>query len=79
LCGKKSSEAEAIDSFGKKEFFYGKEADQRGRVSIKPRELVSSAGFSVEYENKVFDQELREDIVSYLGEYRFKLQNIIIN
>jgi len=52
----------------------GKEADQRGRVSIKPRELVSSAGFSVEYENKVFDQELREDIVSYLGEYRFKLQ-----
>jgi hypothetical protein len=40
----------------------------------RPRELVSSAGFSVEYEARVFDQELRDDIVSYLGEYRFKLQ-----
>lgn len=45
--------------------------DDKGR---KPRELVSSAGFSVEYESRVFDQELRDDVVSYLGEYRFKLQ-----
>ena len=52
----------------------GKEEDQGNKQPIRPRELVSSAGFSVEYENKVFDQELREDIVSYLGEYRFKLQ-----
>jgi hypothetical protein len=48
-----------------------KEEDSKGR---KPRELVSSAGFSVEYESRVFDQELRDDVVSYLGEYRFKLQ-----
>lgn len=40
----------------------------------RPRELVSSAGFSVEYDQRVTSQELRDDIISYLGEYRFELQ-----
>ena len=37
----------------------------------RPRELVSSNGFSVEYDSRVTDEELRDDIISYLGEYRF--------
>jgi hypothetical protein len=40
----------------------------------RPRELVSSNGFSVEYDQKVTNQELYDDIVSYLGEYRFAVQ-----
>lgn len=40
----------------------------------RPRELVSSSGFSVEYDPRVMDQELYDDIISYLGEYRFALQ-----
>ncbi len=47
---------------------------ERDHQNRQPRELVSSAGFSVEYEARVFDQELRDDIVSYLGEYRFGLK-----
>ena len=39
----------------------------------KPRELASN-GFAVEYDPRVTDQELRDDIISYLGEYRFALQ-----
>jgi len=39
----------------------------------RPRELVSSSGFSVEYDPRVTDQELKDDIISYLGEYRFQI------
>lgn len=47
---------------------------QIGYQAKRPRELVSSAGFSVEYDPIVTNQELRDDIISYLGEYRFELQ-----
>lgn len=40
----------------------------------RPRELVSSNGFSVEYDPVVTDEELRDDIISYLGEYRFAVE-----
>lgn len=46
----------------------------RSQYNQKPRELISSKGFSVDYEPIVTDKELRDDIVSYLGEYRFELQ-----
>lgn len=41
---------------------------------VFPTELASSNGFTVEYRPHVKDQEIKDDIVSYLGEYRFKLQ-----
>lgn len=40
----------------------------------RPRELVSSNGFSVEYDPRVTDVELRDDIISYLAEYRFAVE-----
>jgi hypothetical protein len=43
------------------------------RHQNRPRELVSSNGFSVEYDPSTTDFELRDDIISYLGEYRFKI------
>lgn len=42
------------------------------RVYIRQR--FGSNAFNVEYEQNRFDGELRDDIVSYLGEYRFQLQ-----
>jgi hypothetical protein len=39
----------------------------------RPREVVASGGFSVEYSKKIDEQSLYNDIVSYLGEYRFSL------
>lgn len=39
----------------------------------KPREVVASGGFSVEYSRSVNEQALHDDVVSYLGEYRFGL------
>jgi hypothetical protein len=39
----------------------------------KPREVVSSGGFDVEYSRLVDNQTLYNDVVSYLGEYRFGL------
>lgn len=39
----------------------------------KPREVVASGGFSVEYSRSVNEQSLHNDIISYLGEYRFGL------
>lgn len=39
----------------------------------RPTELSSSRGFGLEYAPVVVDREIRDDIVSYLGEYRFAL------
>ena len=39
----------------------------------KPREVVVSGGFSVEYSRSVNEKALRGDIVSYIGEYRLGL------
>jgi hypothetical protein len=39
----------------------------------KEREVVSSGGFDVEYSKSVDEQSLYNDIISYLGEYRFGL------
>lgn len=47
---------------------------QRRQEHSVSRERVGSNAFNVEYERNRFDNELRDDIVSYLGEYRFQLQ-----
>ncbi len=39
----------------------------------KPKEIVSSGGFDVEYSRSVDQQSLYNDVISYLGEYRFGL------
>ena len=39
----------------------------------RPRELNSTNGFALEYDSRVTEQELYDDIISYLGEYRLKL------
>jgi hypothetical protein len=39
----------------------------------KPREVVSSGGFDVEYSRSVDQQSLYNDVIAYLGEYRFGL------
>lgn len=39
----------------------------------KPREVVASRGFSVEYAPNTSEAELRDDITSYLAEYRFRV------
>lgn len=41
---------------------------------VPHRESVRSNAFNVEYLKNSFHQELKDDIVSYLGEYRFQLQ-----
>lgn len=38
------------------------------------KERVGSAAFNLEYERSFTDEELYDDIVSYLGEYRFTIQ-----
>lgn len=43
-------------------------------LPYKPREVVGSKAFNLEYEPQVMEERLRDDIVSYLGEYRFQLQ-----
>ncbi|MCL5970067.1 MAG: hypothetical protein M1450_01000 [Patescibacteria group bacterium] len=40
----------------------------------KPREILGSKAFNLEYGEGFTDSELRADIISYLGEYRFKIQ-----
>lgn len=37
------------------------------------KERLGSQAFSLEYESQALDNELRDDVVSYLGEYRFQL------
>ncbi|RJQ27428.1 hypothetical protein C4577_01185 [Candidatus Parcubacteria bacterium] len=43
-------------------------------VANRNREVVGSRACNLEYLSHVTDEEIRDDIVSYLGEYRFKLQ-----
>lgn len=40
----------------------------------KPREVVGSKAFNLEYEKDVREDALHDEIISYLGEYRFELQ-----
>lgn len=44
------------------------------QLHVRPRDIVGSAAFNLEYETSVLDAELRDDIVSYLGEYRLQVQ-----
>lgn len=41
---------------------------------VPHRESVGSNAFNIEYLKNSFNQELKDDIVSYMGEYRFQLQ-----
>lgn len=44
-----------------------------------PREIVGSKAFNLEYERTPSRQSVREDIVAYLGEYRFKIPKFNYN
>lgn len=48
-------------------------SDIRNFSYQKPREVVASGGFSVEYSRSVNEEALHNDVVSYLAEYRFGL------
>lgn len=48
------------------------------RIEGEPQ-LVSSNSFRVEYKPDVTDPEMHDDIVSYLGEFRFRLQKYDYN
>lgn len=47
---------------------------QEATLAAKPREIVGSKAFNIEYLPNTTRDELRDDIIAYLGEYRIKVQ-----
>ncbi len=53
---------------------------RKENIALKiPKEIVGSQAFNLEYEKTTLDAQLRDEIVSYLGEYRFELQKFNYN
>lgn len=52
----------------------GKMNIEQSRSAYLPREVIGSKAFNLEYSPQINTKEgVREDIISYLGEYRFKI------
>ncbi|MBI2036167.1 cob(I)yrinic acid a,c-diamide adenosyltransferase [Candidatus Microgenomates bacterium] len=47
---------------------------EKKKEIIWVKSVSGSQAFNVEYLQNVYDRELRDDVISYLGEYRFNLQ-----